>query len=221
MRIIFFILLISSFVLKSQTTTNDVFTLKPSLGFNGCQIHGDNYSGYDKFGAFGGLSVNAKLSKKTSIELGFFFSQKGARHNQNPEKGDFTFYRVNLNYIDLPLIFKYNVNATYFLTGGPSIAYLINYQEDNEAGNWDGVYPFEKFEYGINVGLGRKIKDNFFVEVRSSNSFVAIRKYGILATQVFYPNPVARFFNAGLYNNILTLIVSYKLNLKPKREQQH
>ncbi len=221
MRIIFFILLISSFVLKSQTTTNDVFTLKPSLGFNGCQIHGDNYSGYDKFGAFGGLSVNAKLSKKASIELGFFFSQKGARHNQNPEKGDFTFYRVNLNYIDLPLIFKYNVNATYFLTGGPSIAYLINYQEDNEAGNWDGVYPFEKFEYGINVGLGRKIKDNFFVEVRSSNSFVAIRKYGILATQVFYPNPVARFFNAGLYNNILTLIVSYKLNLKPKREQQH
>ena len=218
MRNFFLIFLLFSIELNAQKSSDDVFTLKPSLGFNGCQIHGDNYSGYDKFGVFGGLSVNARLNNKASLELGFYFSQKGARHNQNPAKGDYTFYRVNLNYIDLPLLFKYHVNPIYFITGGPSIAYLINYQEDNEVGNWDGVYPFQKFEYGINVGLGRKIKDNFFVEVRSSNSIVAIRPYGILATQVFYPNVIARFFNAGLYNNILTLVVSYKINFKKKSE---
>ncbi len=218
MRNFFLIFLLFSIELNAQKSSDDVFTLKPSLGFNGCQIHGDNYSGYDKFGVFGGLSVNARLNNKASLELGFYFSQKGARHNQNPAKGDYTFYRVNLNYIDLPLLFKYHVNPIYFITGGPSIAYLINYQEDNEVGNWDGAYPFQKFEYGINVGLGRKIKDNFFVEVRSSNSIVAIRPYGILATQVFYPNVIARFFNAGLYNNILTLVVSYKINFKKKSE---
>ena len=218
MRNFFLIFLLFSIELNAQKSSDDVFTLKPSLGFNGCQIHGDNYSGYDKFGVFGGLSINARLNNKASLELGFYFSQKGARHNQNPAKGDYTFYRVNLNYIDLPLLFKYHVNPIYFITGGPSIAYLINYQEDNEVGNWDGAYPFQKFEYGINVGLGRKIKDNFFVEVRSSNSIVAIRPYGILATQVFYPNVIARFFNAGLYNNILTLVVSYKINFKKKSE---
>jgi len=220
MRFILFIFLFSSIALKSQNNSDDVFTLRPALGFNGCQIHGDNYSGYDKFGIFGGMSVNAKLNTKASLELGFYFSQKGARHNQNPVKGDYSFYRVNLNYIDLPLMFKYQVNSIYFLSAGPSVAYLVNYQEDNEVGNWNGVYPFEKFEYGINVGLGRKIKDNFFVEVRSSNSISPIRKYGILATQVFYPNAVARFFNAGLYNNILTLVVSYKLNTKKKSESE-
>lgn len=220
MRIIFYIFLFFSIVLKSQNNSEDVFTLRPALGFNGCQIHGDNYSGYDKFGLFGGTSVNAKLSAKASLELGFYFSQKGARHNQNPIKGDYTFYRVNLNYVDLPLMFKYQVNPTYFLSAGPSVAYLINYREDNEVGNWDGVYPFEKREYGVNFGLGRKVKDNFCVEVRSSNSFSPIRKYGILATQVFYPNAVARFFNKGLYNNILTLVVSYKLNTKKKSDSQ-
>ncbi|MDX2173651.1 MAG: porin family protein [Bacteroidota bacterium] len=220
MRNIFFIFLFFSIALKSQNNSDEVFTLRPSLGFNGCQIHGDNYSGYDKFGVFGGISVNAKLNTKASLELGFYFSQKGSRHNQNPVKGDYSFYRVNLNYIDLPLMFKYQVNSIYFLSAGPSVAYLVNYQEDNEVGNWNGVYPFEKFEYGINVGLGRKIKDNFFVEVRSSNSISAIRPYGVLATQVFYPNAVARFFNAGLYNNILTLVVSYKINTKKKSESQ-
>lgn len=216
MRSLVTIVLLFSIKIIAQDNKDNIFSLRPSLGFNACQIHGDNYSGYDKFGAFGGITVNAKLDTKSSIELSFYFSQKGARHNQNPSKGDYSYYRVNLNYIDLPLIFKYQINKTYFLSLGPSMAYLINYQEDNEVGNWDGVYPFEKFEYGINVGLGRKIKNNFFVEVRSSNSFSPIRKYGILATQVFYPNALARFFNAGLYNNVLTLIVSYKLTKKQK-----
>lgn len=194
----------------------EVFTLKPSLGISGCQIHGDSYSGYDKFGVFGGLGINARLSEKMSVELGFYFSQKGARHNQNPDKGDFSFYRVNLNYIDLPVLFRYHVNSAYFITGGPSIAYLIDYSEENQLSVITGMYKFNKYEVGVNVGLGRKIKESFFVEVRSSNSITPIRDYGILATQIYYPNAIARFFNKGLYNNIITLIVSYKINFKKK-----
>ncbi len=188
----------------------------PALGLNGCQIHGDNYSGYDKAGIFAGIAVNASLNQKISFDLGFYFSQKGARHNQNPEKGDYSYYRVNLNYIDMPLLFRYHLNSIYFISMGPSMAYLIDYKEENERGDWTGVYKFNKFETGINFGLGRKIKERFLVEVRSSNSITPIRNYGILATQVFYPNAVARFFNKGLYNNILTLIVSYKINFKKK-----
>ena len=71
------------------------------MGLNFCQIHGDSYSGFDKLGLFFGTSVNARLKKKMSLELGFYFSQKGARHNSNPENGDFSFYRVNLNYLDV------------------------------------------------------------------------------------------------------------------------
>ena len=186
------------------------------MGLNACQIHGDNYSGYDKAGIFAGVAVNASVNQKTSFELGFYFSQKGARHNQNPEKGDYSYYRVNLNYVDLPLLFRYHLNPVYFISLGPSLAYLIDYKEENERGDWTGVYKFNKFETGLNFGLGRKIKEKFSVEVRSSNSITPIRNYGILATQVFYPNPVARFFNKGLYNNILTVIVTYKINFKKK-----
>ena len=70
---------------------------------------------------------------------------------------------MNLNYIDLPVMFKYYVNPTYFITGGPSIAYLINYAEENQLSVITGMYQFNKYEVGVNVGLGRKIKESFFV----------------------------------------------------------
>ena len=191
-----------------------VFTLKPSLGINGCQIHGDNYSGYDKFGIFAGTAVNARISEKSGFEMGFYFSQKGSRHNPNPKNNDYSFYLVNLNFIDLPLSFVYQLTPKYFITLGPSIAYLISYNEETERGNWTGDYPFNKFEVGVNAGLGAKLGDKITVELRSSNSVTPLRGYGVLANQVYYPNPVARFFNKGLYSNLLSFFVTYRLHFR-------
>lgn len=215
------ILFLVPFVLSSQDNSKSVFSLKPTLGINGCQIHGDNYSGYNKIGLFGGIAVNAQFKNKASLDIGFYFSQKGAKHNPNPAKGDYAYYRLNLDYIDLPVLFRFRVNPVYFVTVGPSIAYLINYNENINYVDFTGAYKFNKFETGVNIGLGRKIlKDKFFIEVRSSNSITSIRDYGVIANKVFYPNPVARFFNKGFYNNILTLMFSYNINFKKKSETE-
>ena len=125
-----------------------IFTFKPSLGLNGCQVHGDNAAGYNKLGMHGGILVNSYFTEKLSLDLGIVFTQKGARKNQDPENGDFSYFRVNLNYIEIPILLNYKLNKHYFLTFGPSLAYLINYTEDTEVGNWNGVYPFNDFEYG-------------------------------------------------------------------------
>jgi hypothetical protein len=207
------ILLFYSASLLAQNNRNNVFTLKPAFGLNGCQIHGDSYSGYDKLGLFAGVGVNARINEKTSFELGFYFSQKGARHNPNPKIGDYSFYRVNLNYIDLPLSLRYQVNPKYFITLGPAIAYLFSFNENVNYTNVTNMYTFNKLETGLNIGLGRKIADKFYVEVRCSNSIKPIRNYGIAGTLIPYPNAIARFFNKGLYNNILTFFIAYKLDL--------
>jgi len=221
MRLLLFIFLLFSFVLRSQENSRSVFSLKPTLGLNGCQIHGDGYSGYDKLGFLAGIAINARFKNRASLDIGFYFSQKGARHNPVPQKGDYSYYRVNLDYIDLPLLLKFNLNPKYFATLGPSLAYLINYNENINYVDFTGAYKFNPIEVGVNVGLGRKIfKDKFFVEVRSSNSITPVREYGVLANMVFYPNPVARFFNKGFYNNILTLMFSYSIDLKKKSETQ-
>ncbi len=219
MKLFFSIFFISYSFLFAQQLKQNVFTLKPALGINVCQIHGDNYSGFNKIGFFGGLAVNAYLSKKTSLELGFYFSQKGARHIPNPAKGDYNFYSLNLNYIDLPLLLRYQLNKDYFISLGPSIAYLAGYSEEINYINYSGSYPFNSFEYGINFGLGKKIKDKFFVEVRTSNSFIPIRGYGGFTSNVYYSNIIAQAFNKGFYNNILTLLVSYKIDFKTKTNE--
>lgn len=213
MRPLFFIAMFACFFAGAQTISDPVFILKPSLGLNGCQVHGDTYSGYDKIGFFAGIAVNGRLSKKSSLELGFYFSQKGSRHIPKPDKGDFNYYRLNLNYIDLPLSFRYQLNKAYFITAGPSIAYLINHKENIDYIDRTGMYKYNKFELGINAGLGRKLGNKFFVEIRTSNSITPIRTF---FNPVYYPNAVARFFNKGFYNNILTLLVTYKLDFTKK-----
>jgi hypothetical protein len=211
--LLFFILLCANTIFAQKER---VFSLKPGLGFTACQIHGDSYNGFNKFGTSAGISVSAAASKRLSIDLGFFFIQKGARHNQNPDKNDFTFYRVNLNYLECPLMFNYKLNKDYFINLGASAGYLINYQEANELGDLTGIYPFNSSEFGVNIGLGRGLFQNkFFIEVRSNNSIAAIRPYGIRST-VFYPNAVARYFNKGLYNNILFVLLTYHLKFTKK-----
>jgi hypothetical protein len=204
----------------AQDVPEGVFSLKPSAGLNACQIHGDSYSGFNKAGVFAGFAVNAKMNKRASLEMGSYYSQKGARHKQNPEKGDYSYYFVNLNYVDVPLTFHYFLNKDYFFTGGPSLALLINYKEIVNGSDYSGAYPFSLTDVGINAGLGKKIREKFYVEVRSSNSISPIRSYGVLATKVFYPNPIAQAFNKGLYNNIITFILSYKFTIKRKKSEQ-
>jgi hypothetical protein len=215
-----FILILLFFSVQLAAQEANVFSLKPALGVNGCQIHGDNYSGYDKFGLFAGLAVNSRFSASNSVELGFYFSQKGSRKNENPKNNDYTFYRANLNYFDMPLSLRHSINEKYFVTLGPSIAYLISYTERAFPDNCPGDCPFNKFEVGINVGLGARIADKITLELRSSNSLTPIRNFGQLANLVYYPNPVARFFNRGLYNNILSLFLAYELHPNAKRSGQ-
>jgi hypothetical protein len=220
MRFLPLIFLFCCTSLFSQDNRNNVFTLKPALGLNGCQIHGDSYSGYDKLGLFAGIGINARINERTSFELGFYFSQKGSRHNPNPKIGDYTYYRVNLNYIDLPLSLRYEVNTKYFVTLGPSIAYLFSFNENINYTDVSYLYTFNKLETGLNIGLGRKIANKFYVEVRCSNSILPIRNYGITGNLIPYTNAVARFFNKGLYNNILTFFVAYKLDFSKRNTNE-
>lgn len=183
-----------------------------------CQIHGDTYNGYHKIGLVGGFFVSAELSEKTSADLGIIFIQKGSRKNINPDKNDYSYYYLNLNYVEVPFVLRYKINK-YYVTGGASFGYLISHYEESNSGVNVGFLPFEKYEYSFNVGLGRKLGERWDVEVRSNNSFKTIRKFQI-PVNYYINNWVARKFNKGYYNNILEIIFSYRINLVKNREPQ-
>jgi hypothetical protein len=202
--------------LKSQQTSK--FSLKPMLGITASQVHGDNYAGYNKLGFTGGLYVNADLKKKTSLELGIIFVQKGARKNQNPAKFDYRYYYLNLNYVEVPLNIRWQPTK-FFFTAGLSFAYLINYYEASEIGNLTGMYPFKSNEYSFNLGIGRMFTPKLGVEVRFNNSFITVRPWPT-SFRPYYNNILARQFNNGSYNNIVQIAFTYKIGGLKKSESK-
>lgn len=190
------------------------FFLKPVLGLTACQVHGDSYDGYNKLGFSAGVMANAFFSEKKSADIGIVFIQKGARHNQNPEKNDYTFYNLNLNYVEVPFYFIYAPNK-FYISLGASVGYLFSYNESNHIGNITGYSPFRRMEYSLNSGLGMNITKKISTEIRANNSFITIRPYGVGAN-VFYNNFIARWFNKGHYNNILEILFFYKINPNSK-----
>lgn len=207
--------LITSLHSKAQRTSK--FSLKPTVGITACQVHGDTYSGYNKVGAVAGVYVNAALKERSSLEFGIIFIQKGARKNSNPTKGDLRYYYLNLNYVEVPLNFRWQPNKFFFTLGG-SFAYLINYYEASEIGNLTGVFPFNSTEYSLNTGIGMRITPKIDVEVRANNSIITIRPF--TGFRPYYNNPLARYFNNGSYSNILQIAFTYKITSKKERSSE-
>ena len=215
-KFLILILLASVSIINAQRESK--FTLKPALGITACQVHGDKYDGYNKLGFTGGLYLNALLKKKHSLEFGIIIIQKGARKNQNVEKFDYTYYLLRLNYVEIPLLYRWQHNK-FFYTIGLSYGYLINYYEtSSELGNYTGLYPFLKSEYSFNIGLGMMIKPQLGVEVRTNNSFLTVRPWQSGFVQPYYNTILGRTFNKGSYNNIMEVVLTYKLNPRKSSE---
>jgi len=201
-------------LLLSQEKTNQ-FNLILNAGVAPAQVHGDAYSGFHKLGAIGGLGVESSLTKNHTLSLSFWFIQKGAQKNPKPDKGDLNAYYLNLNYIEVPLLYTYT-QQKYLFDFGVSAGYLINYYEADQNMNYTGKYPFEKFEYSVKIGLGYKITEKWFMNFRSSNSFITIRP-NRTKQAIYYNNILARTFNKGYYNNILEVTLGYKFIPKNKK----
>lgn len=199
----------------SLSGRDNTFSMLFTAGVSPSQVHGDAYSGFNKLGFTGGLGVESVLSEKWRGSLSFIFIQKGSRKNQNVEKNDLTYYYLNMNYIETPVLFTYS-QKKFLFDLGVSAAYLINYYEASEAGNLTGTYPFNNFDYSVKIGLGLNISEKWFVNFRSSNSFITTRPNRIKQA-IYYNNIIARTFNKGYYNNILEFTIGYRLNPNRKK----
>ena len=168
-------------------------------GLSASQVAGDTYAGYDKAGFDGGAFVTGKLNEKWSAQFEIIYIQKGSRHNSNPDKGDMTFYLLQLNYIEVPLLFQYHQKKFTF-EFGPSFGYLQKEREYNEYAELTGIRPFYKTETSYNIGISRTLYKNFSINWRFSNSFLAIRKHA---------SGASTWYNPGQRNHVLAFTLTY------------
>jgi hypothetical protein len=170
------------------------------LGLSTTQVHGDTYAGFHKTGPAGGLLLNAKLSEKWYGQFEMLYIQKGSRHNANPEAGDYVFYLMKLNYIEVPVLFQYKLKKFVFELG-PGFGYLINAREFDYYGEISNAPPFRKYEISASVGINYVFLKRLTINWRYTNSLLPIR--------TFSNSSVATVYNPGQRSNVMAFTLNY------------
>lgn len=121
------------------------------LAINYANLYGD-YDGDDSgvtslinFGVMAEIPINKKFSFQPEI----MYSMQGfSTGNGNDDL-------VNLNYLNVPLMGKYYVTKGFSIEAGPQIGFLLSAKND---GN-DVKNNFKTLDFGVNFGLGYKLKN--------------------------------------------------------------
>ncbi len=195
----------------STTVHSQVFNAGVMAGISGSQVEGDGYAGYNKLGFIVGGFTNTSLSENFSTQLEIYFINKGSQKNPRPDEGDIDEFKLNINYIEVPLGVRYHFKR-FLLEGGVYASKFLSYSMSDEFGEKNtGNYPFKSFDLGGFFGLNYKINNNFIFNLRSKNSLTPIRDFENWDQQVGILN---KLFNRGWYSLELNFSIRYQFGNK-------
>ncbi|MBL0340629.1 MAG: PorT family protein [Bacteroidetes bacterium] len=205
---IFIILLVVFFSLVGIQVNGQGFKAGIVAGLSTSQISGDQLSGFNKAGILAGGFVSTQLSPKFDMQMEILYIQKGSRKNANPDKEDYTSYLLRLNYFEVPLLVQWKYSKRFILEAGPSIGVLLSTYEEDEYGEFNSSFPFEKLEFGVMGGLNVMLAKGFSFNTRFERSFIPVRDH--VSGQTYR-------FNKGQYNSALLFSFRYKFEGRQKQ----
>lgn len=174
-----------------------------SAGPVASQVFGDESAGYNKLGIFGGPWASFKLKENWQFRMEIIYIQKGSRENPKEDQPYYK-YRLNLHYIEVPLMFRWIFSPKLEFEIGAAYGFLIDtYEEFNDVDETN-VRPFYLHNSSLIAGLSYNLNERWSANFRTSNSITPIRKHKSGQT-----NPYR--LNFGQTNNILTLGMFYRI----------
>lgn len=167
-------------------------------GMSAPQVDGDSYGGFNKAGLILGAFVRRDFKEKISGQIEVKYIGKGST-NGNPKNYGYTFlYDLRLHYIEIPVLFQYQVIKNLSLEAGPGFGFLVKSVEKDEQGIMPDSKPFNKFELSGSVGVGYSFFERFKFNVRFSYSLLPIREHAGGGTY---------YSNKGQSNKVLEFIL--------------
>lgn len=172
-------------------------------GVSTTQISGDQLGGFDKPGIYAGCFVNYFVNEDHGYQIEMSFIQKGSRKLPHPDKNDFTSYSLNMNYLEVPVLYKYRYNEKFGAKIGPYYAVLFKSVERDE----NGVIPrpsttpeFKKGDFGIGGGFEYFLTEHWMLNVSMSHSILKVRDHSSGSTYRL---------NRGQYHHVLSFAMFY------------
>lgn len=178
-----------------------VFNGGAFAGISASQLSGDQLSGYKKAGICAGAFVNIHFTPKSALQLELSYIQKGSR---SVSKNWGLIYHVNLQYVEIPVLYKWQFHKRFGLEVGPATGFLMkrNNIERDYSGIWLNRTDFNLIDLSAIAGVSVGIVEHLKFDFRFSQSVLPIRKHSSGA--------VYRL-NRGQYNSVVafTLVLEY------------
>lgn len=148
------------------------------IGLSTSQISGDDLSGFHKFGVNAGLYATFPMTQnwKWMVQPELNFTMKGSHtyFTKGTYNGQLT-YALNLFYLEVPVVFKWNFFKGFILEFGPQFGFNVFHQEKINGDIDEHVQNFRIWELSGIAGLSYLIKGHYGLYFRYANSFIPVR----------------------------------------------
>jgi opacity protein-like surface antigen len=116
-----------------------------------------------------------KLSDKFAIQPELLFSTQGAKlETSEPEFGISSEQKLNLTYLNIPVMAKFYATEKFSLEAGPQVGFLLSakskyeatFDGETESGDEDVKDTLESIDFGVNFGAGYDFTENLSAGLR-------------------------------------------------------
>lgn len=188
---------------ETKTTSASPVTFGVKGGFNATTItKADDYDNDQKLkaGFHAGVFVNIPIAEKFSIQPELLFSQLGSKSEESYKyhSGNSGFkqeydFKLNLNYLTMPVMVQYNILPQLYVEAGPEFGVLLGgkFKGDKTLTATEGSVTtvttekysekvnkdfYNTFNFGIGIGAGYYFTDNFGVTARFTAGITDVSK---------------------------------------------
>lgn len=140
-------------------------------GLNLANITGSDAGGSNmKAGFHVGAFVEIPIANKLIIQPEIHYSNQGAQQDGSFEGFNFD-AKFQLNYINVPVMFKYAITEKFFLEGGPYVGFLTSAKVEVDiagigSNSEDVKELFKSTDFGLGIGMNYDFSDVIFANVR-------------------------------------------------------
>jgi opacity protein-like surface antigen len=173
-------------------------------GLNVSTFTGDVDDASSRVGFHVGGFAEIKLSDKFSVQPELLYSAQGVKYDTSGA-GFSEENKINLAYLNIPVMAKYYVAEKFSLEAGPQIGFLLSAKNDfsysafgeSDSGKVDIKDGYKSIDFGVNFGAGYDFTENLSVGARYNLGLSNIAKN-------------EEGDNSKVKNSVFSLSVGYK-----------
>jgi opacity protein-like surface antigen len=210
-------ILLSAILLATGFANAQEIKFGAKLGLNISNFSGDLTDAKSLIGAQLGGFAEIKITDKFAVQPELLFSMQGSKTSYSETDVNYSYSensKNKLNYLNIPVLAKFNVSEKFALLAGPQFGLLMSAKQDfdisetisgvtdNYSESVDAKNFYKSVAMSFNLGAAYSFTDNIFVDVRYNLGLSNISKD--------FTDEFGDSYSADIKNNVIQFSVGYK-----------